>query len=174
MNNEPNFYDPARIGTLFYPDYSAIAAEAEAANLTPAAQDKENIHLVIIDMQVDFCHSSGSLNVPGSVGDIRRLIEFIYRHAERITNITCSLDSHLPHQIFHPAWWVDENGSHPAPFTMISYADVKAGKWRPLVAPTWSTRYVKQLEEGAKKVLTIWPYHVMIGSVGNALDPELF
>ncbi|MCA9933905.1 MAG: hypothetical protein H6662_03565 [Ardenticatenaceae bacterium] len=174
MNNVPNFYDPTRIGTLFYPDYGAIAATAKAANLTPASQDKENIHLVIIDMQIDFCHNGGSLNVPGSVGDIQRLIEFIYRHADRITNITCSLDSHLPHQIFHPAWWADENGNHPAPFTLITYEDIKAGKWRPLVDPVWSTKYVKQLEEGAKKVLTIWPYHVMIGSVGNALDPELF
>ncbi|MCA9946964.1 MAG: hypothetical protein KC449_25965, partial [Anaerolineales bacterium] len=33
---------------------------------------------------------------------------------------------------------------------------------------------VKQLEQEAKKQLTIWPYHVMIGSIGNALDPELF
>ncbi len=174
MTKFPSFYNPARIGTLFYPDYAAIAAEAAAANLPPAAQDKQNIHLVIIDMQVDFCHSGGSLHVPGSVGDIQRLIEFIYTYAERITNITCSLDSHLPHQIFHPAWWADAQGNHPAPFTLISYADIVAGKWRPLVDPVWSTRYVKQLEEGAKKVLTIWPYHVMIGSVGNALDPELF
>ncbi len=174
MNNFPNFYDPKRIGGLFYPDYGAIAAEASAANLTPATQDKENIHLVIIDMQIDFCHADGSLHVPGSTGDIQRLVEFIYNHAGRITNITCSLDSHLPHQIFHPAWWVDENGNHPAPFTLITYDDIKAGKWRPLVDPVWSTRYVKQLEEGSKKVLTIWPYHVMIGSVGNALDPELF
>ncbi len=174
MNNFPGFYNPRRVGSLFYPDYGAIAAEASAANLAPATQDKENIHLVIIDMQVDFCHADGSLHVPGSVGDIQRLIEFIYTHAGRITNITCSLDSHLPHQIFHPAWWVDEQGNHPAPFTLITYEDIKGGKWRPLVDPVWSTKYVKQLEEGAKKVLTIWPYHVMIGSVGNALDPELF
>lgn len=174
MTSFPSFYNPTRIGTLFYPDYAAIAAEAAVANLPPAVQDQQNIHLVIIDMQIDFCHSGGSLHVPGSLGDIQRLIEFIYTHAARITNITCSLDSHLPHQIFHPAWWADAQGNHPAPFTLISYADIVAGKWRPLVDPVWSTKYVKQLEEGAKKVLTIWPYHVMIGSVGNALDPELF
>ena len=174
MSNFPNFYDPNRIGTLYYPDVAAIAADAGNANLTPAAQDKQNIHLVIIDMQVDFCHENGSLYVPGSPGDIQRAIEFIYNNAERITNITCSLDSHLPHQIFHPAWWADEDGSHPAPFTMISYDDIKSGKWRPLVAPVQSTNYVKKLEQDAKKTLTIWPYHVMIGSVGNALDPELF
>lgn len=174
MSKFPSFYNPQRIGNLHYPDYGAIAAAANGANLPPATQDKQNVHLVIIDMQIDFCHSNGSLHVPGSVGDIQRLIEFIYTHAGRITNITCSLDSHLPHQIFHAAWWADEQGNHPAPFTLISYTDIKAGKWRPLVDPVWSTNYVKKLEEQAKKVLTIWPYHVMIGSIGNALDPELF
>jgi nicotinamidase/pyrazinamidase len=174
MSHFPAFYDPNRIGALFYPDVATIAAAAQQSGLPPATQDKQKIHLVIIDMQIDFCHAQGSLNVPGSTGDIRRLIEFIYTHAERITNITCSLDSHLPHQIFHPAWWADPNGNHPAPFTMITYQDIKDGKWRPLVAPVQSTNYVKQLEEEAKKTLTIWPYHVMIGSIGNALDPELF
>ncbi len=174
MSNFPKFYDPNRIGTLFYPDVAAIAAEAGKTSLSPAAQDKQNIHLVIIDMQVDFCHENGSLYVPSALGDIQRTIEFIYNNAERITNITCSLDSHLPHQIFHPAWWADADGNHPAPFTLISYDDIKSGKWRPLVAPVQSTNYVKKLEQDAKKTLTIWPYHVMIGSIGNALDPELF
>lgn len=174
MNNFPNFYDPSRIGSLFYPDYQAIAAEAEAAGLPPAAQDNQNVHLVLIDMQVDFCHQEGTLHVPGAAGDIQRVIEFIYRRGERITHISCSLDSHLPYQIFHPAWWVDAEGNHPAPLTIITHDDIKAGKWRPLVKPSWSTKYVKRLEEGAKKKLTIWPYHVMVGSMGNALDPELF
>lgn len=174
MSNFPTIYDPSRIGTLFYPDVATIAAEAAAAGLNPAVEDKENVHLVIIDMQVDFCHEKGSLYVPGALGDIQRTVEFIYNNAERITNITCSLDSHLPHQIFHPAWWADEQGNHPAPFTLITYEDIKQGNWRPLVAPVQSTNYVKQLEQEAKKQLTIWPYHVMIGSVGNALDPELF
>ncbi len=174
MSAFPAFYDPNRIGTLFYPDVAAITADAAAANLPAAAADKKKIHLVIIDMQIDFCHDNGSLNVPGSLGDIRRLVEFIYANAERITSITCSLDSHLPHQIFHPAWWADENGEHPAPFTMISYDDIKQGKWRPLAAPVQSTNYVRELEQQAKKRLTIWPYHVMIGGLGNALDPELW
>lgn len=174
MTNFPNFYNPSRIGTLFYPDLNAIAAAAAIAGLPPATADKQKTHLVIIDMQVDFCHQRGNLHVPGSLGDIQRLIEFIYTNAAHITNITCSLDSHLPFQIFHPAWWADAQGNHPAPFTLISWEDIKNGKWRPLIAPTASTNYVKQLETEAKKVLTIWPYHVMIGSVGNALDQELW
>lgn len=174
MNDFPPFYDPGRIGSLFHPDMAAIAAGAATADLPPASEDKQNIHLVIIDMQIDFCHRQGSLNVPGALGDIRRLIEFIYKNAGRITNITCSLDSHLPYQIFHPTWWADSDGNHPAPFTLITYDDIKQGKWRALVAPTQSHNYVRQLEEQAKKQLTIWPYHVLIGSPGNALDPELW
>jgi nicotinamidase/pyrazinamidase len=174
MTQFPDFYNAGRIGTLFHPDMQAIAAAAADSNLPAASQDQQDVHLVIIDMQIDFCHDRGSLNVPGSLDDIRRLIEFIYRNAGRITNITCSLDSHLPYQIFHPAWWADTDGNHPIPFTLISYEDIKAGRWRPLVAPVQSTKYVKELEAQAKKQLTIWPYHVMIGSVGNALDPELW
>lgn len=174
MSNFPNFYNPARIGTLFHPDVATIAADALTANLKPAAEDKENVHLVIIDMQVDFCHPDGTLFVPGAVEDIQRTIEFIYNNADRITNITCSIDSHLPHQIFSPGWWVDENGDHPAPFTLITYDDIKQGKWKPVVAPVKSTEYVKKLEADAKKTLCIWPYHTMIGNIGNALDPELW
>ncbi len=174
MTQFPLIYDPSRIGNLFYPDVAAIDADAQAANLPAAAEDKRKIHLVIIDMQIDFCHTQGSLHVPGAVGDIQRTIEFIYNNAARITNITCSLDSHLPHQIFHPAWWADADGNHPAPFTMITYEDIKKGAWQPLIAPEQSTNYVKILEKQAKKTLTIWPYHVMIGGIGNALDPELW
>lgn len=170
----PDFYDPNRIGKLFYPDVSIIAAQAESAGLPPAEEDTLKVLLLIIDMQVDFCHEGGMLHVPGALDDIRRLIEFIYRNAERITHITCSLDSHYPFQIFHPAWWVDADGEHPGPFTIISAQEVEEGRWRPLFKPEWSTRYVKELQQEAKKQLTIWPYHVPIGGVGSALDPELW
>lgn len=174
MARLPDFYSPQRIGTLFYPDVATIAAQAQAASLPPAQEDAVRVLLLIVDMQVDFCHESGSLYVPGALGDIRRLVEFLYRHAERISHITCSLDSHLPFQIFHAAWWVDARGEHPAPFTLITKQDVEQGKWRPVFKPEWSTWYVQELERGAKKQLTIWPYHVLMGAPGNALDPELW
>ncbi|UCC86039.1 MAG: hypothetical protein JSV81_14410 [Anaerolineales bacterium] len=174
MARFPDFYDPGRIGKLFYPEVSTIVSQAEAAGLPPADQDKTKVLLLIIDMQVDFCHQRGTLHVPGALDDVRRLIEFLYRNAEQITSITCSLDSHYPFQIFHPAWWVDVDGQHPAPFTIISAQEVEDGRWLPLFKAEWSTQYVKRLQEGAKKQLTIWPYHVPIGAVGNVLDPELW
>ena len=174
MADFPSCYDPDRIGTLFYPDVRTLAQEAVQAGLSPAGEDQQRIQLLIIDMQVDFCHEQGTLYVPGALQDIRRLVEFIYGNAEHITRITCSLDSHLPYQIFHAAWWADQQGHHPAPFTLITQEDIGQGKWRPLLEPEWSAAYVRKLEEGAKKLLTIWPYHVPIGGIGNALDPELW
>jgi nicotinamidase/pyrazinamidase len=174
MATAPDFYNPDRIGSLFHPDVAAIAARAEAAGLPPADQDSHKLMLLIVDMQVDFCHAQGALYVPGALDDIRRLIEFIYRNAERITRITCSLDSHHPFQIFHPAWWADSAERHPAPFTIITAEDVEKGRWRPVFEPDWSREYVHRLQREAKKQLTVWPYHVPIGGVGNALDPELW
>jgi nicotinamidase-related amidase len=170
----PPFYNPDRIGTLFYPDAARIASEAVAANLPPSTSDERKTKLLIVDMQVDFCHEQGALYVPGAVQDVRRVIEFIYRNSGQITDITCSLDSHLPFQIFHPAWWVDGTGAHPAPFTIITHEAVRNGEWRPVRAPDWSVAYVRQLQEKAKKELVIWPYHVPIGGIGSALDPELW
>jgi nicotinamidase/pyrazinamidase len=174
MADFPPFYEPDRIGTLFYPNVGRIAAEAAAANLPPSAADQQKTHLLVVDMQIDFCHEKGTLYVPGARQDVRRLIEFIFRNAGQISDVTCSLDSHLPFQIFHPAWWVDEQGNHPAPFTIISHEAVQRGTWRPLRAPGWSVDYVRQLQEKAKKELLIWPYHVPIGGIGSALDPELW
>ena len=174
MSEFPDFYDPEQIGSLFYPDVNAVAQAAAEASLPAAAGDAKRVHLLVIDMQVDFCHDNGSLYVPGAEGDIRRLTEFIFRHAGRITDVTCTLDSHLPYQIFHAAWWVDEEGNHPDPLTIITAEDVRAGRWRPLEMPEWSRQYVERLEQQSKKQLTIWPYHVMVGGMGNALDPQLW
>lgn len=174
MTQIPSFYEPGRIGTLFHPDVARIAEEAIAAGLPAAATDTQDVHLLLIDMQVDFCHPNGNLYVPGALDDIRRTIEFIYRNAERITHITCSLDSHLPSQIFTSAWWIDARGHHPPPFTIITADDVARGVWRPRFAQAASRRYVTELEHSHKKQLCIWPYHVQIGSLGHALDPELW
>lgn len=174
MERLPQFYDPGRTGTLFQPDMALISAEATGADLPPAANDRLRTHLLIVDMQVDFCHSTGTLYVPGALDDLRRLIRFIYRQAEYITNITCSLDSHLPLQIFHPGWWTDGSGRNPPPFTIITCEDVENGKWRPLLEPEWSVQYTRRLQEQAKKQLTVWPYHCLVGSPGQLLDPQLF
>lgn len=174
MTEFPSFYDPERIGALFAPDMAEIEQAAIQAGLPPVSPDEPQVHLLLVDMQVDFCHEQGSLYVPGALGDLRRVIEFIFRNAAAISQITCSLDSHLPNQIFSPVWWADAEGRHPAPFTIITAADVDAERWRPLSEPEWSRYYVRELEVEAKKQLTIWPYHTLIGSNGHTLDGELW
>jgi nicotinamidase-related amidase len=174
MLNLPSHYDPSRVGKLYKPDLHAVALAAERAKLAPAQHDARPYALLLVDFQIDFCHTDGSLSVPGAVGDLRRTIELIYREATRFKTLIVSLDSHLTYQIFYPTWWIDENGDHPAPHTVIDSAAVRAGKFRPVREVAWSLRYVEELEQKAKKALYVWPYHTMIGGVGQALDPSLF
>lgn len=170
----PSFYKAERIGTLFYPDVASISSDAQAAQLKPSDADVHKTLLLLVDMQIDFCHEHGTLYVPGAKDDIRRVIELIYTFADKITTIMSSLDSHNPLQIFHPAWWENKAGEHPAPFTLITPEAVDAGQWIPRFQSDWSRRYVHELQRTAKKQLIIWPYHVPIGGMGNALDPELW
>jgi nicotinamidase-related amidase len=172
--NLPRFYDPNKVGTLYKPDLWSVAVEAEQAKLPPAQHDTAAYALLLVDFQIDFCHPDGSLAVPGAVDDLRRTIELLYREASKLKTLVISLDSHLSYQIFYPTWWVDERGHHPAPHTVIDSEALRKGKYRPLREIAWSLKYVEELEQKAKKALYIWPFHTMIGSVGQALDPALF
>ncbi|NDJ35566.1 MAG: hypothetical protein GYB64_12950 [Chloroflexi bacterium] len=170
----PEFYDPTRAGTVFTPDTPAILDAAFEADLPPAESDEFKTLVLLVDMQVDFVHPQGSLSVPGAVDDTRRTVEWIYRNAGLITTVVASLDSHLPNQIFYPAWWIGDDGEHPEPYTLIHAEDIEARKWQPTRDEDWSTAYVRKLEEQAKKVLTIWPYHCMIGTLGHRIMPTVY
>jgi nicotinamidase-related amidase len=170
----PAFYDPSRVGQLYTPDTPAAVRDGRAAGLNPASQAQVRTILLLVDVQVDFVHTDGALSVPGAIDDTRRTIEWIFNNVNRITTIAASLDSHVPIQIFFPTWWVDENDTHPAPYTVIRGVDVAAGKWRPQYDVAWSVEYVEQLEELSKKELMIWPYHTLIGTPGHGLTPALY
>jgi nicotinamidase-related amidase len=148
------------------------------------------IGLLPIDCQLTFCGREFELYVGGRSGtgatdDTRRLCEFIYRNLNLITAIHPTLDTHTAMQVFFDLFWVDENGQHPAPMTMISRADVETGKWRvdPAVASglgldymalqRHARHYVAELETRGKYLLTVWPYHAMLGGIGHALVPAL-
>lgn len=169
----PRFYDPNKVGQLYAPDVLTATTAGQSANIKAAAQDQRRVILLLVDVQVDFVHTDGTLSVPGAVDDTRRTIEWLYRNLPDVTAIAASLDSHVPIQIFYPTWWADAQGNHPDPFTVISSDDLDKGRWRPLVEPKWSIEYVRKLEAQAKKVLMIWPYHTMIGTPGHALVPSL-
>jgi nicotinamidase/pyrazinamidase len=170
----PSFYDPERVGQLYMPDVAGAVAAGQSAGANPSTGDRARVLLVLVDTQVDFVHEDGALSVPGAVADTRRTIEWLFRNLGKVTDIVASLDSHIPFQIFYPGWWVNADGEHPGPYTLISAEDVAQRTWMPTVEEEWSASYVAELEEQAKKVLTIWPYHTMIGTPGHAITPALY
>ena len=154
-------------------DLNTIIALAQAENSKPAVQDEKRSLLLAIDIQNDFMEDIGSLAVPGSRGDVRRLTKWMYHNMEGLTQVMCSLDCHSVEQIFHAGWWVDGEGKHPAPFTLITYEDVEAGRWKVTNGETdRSMEYLRNLELGDKKKLCIWPYHCLEGTFGAKLESE--
>jgi nicotinamidase-related amidase len=145
---------------------------ASAENLSPAENDPEQNLLVIIDMQNDFMEN-GSLGVPGSHGDVERLTRFMYKNMAKISQIAMTLDTHIPHQIFFPCWWVDQDGNNPPPFTPITKEDLVNGKWRPVYFPADSVDYVEGLKKAGNMDLFIWTYHCIQGTFGCTLENQL-
>jgi nicotinamidase-related amidase len=190
----PEFFDAGRVGEVWRVPYEDRAREAEAwaarHGLAPAAADSFRLCLLAVDVQNTFCIPGFELFVggrsgTGAVDDNRRLCEFVYRNLGAITQIVPSLDTHHVMQIFHAIWLVDEQGDHPAPYTLVSAADVERGRWRanPAVAAAlgldvaYAQRQLehctRRLAEGGKYDLTVWPYHAMLGGIGHALAPAV-
>ena len=186
----PAHFDPSRVGEVWRVRYEDRAHEAREwarkHGMSPAAEDSFRLGLIAVDVQNTFCIPDFELFVAGrsgrgAVDDNRRLVEFIYRNLGTISQILPSLDTHHAMQVFHAIWLVDEDGNHPDPYTLVSAADVEAGRYRvnPAIAgaldldPGYLERhlihYTRRLAEGGKYELTIWPYHAMLGSVGHAL-----
>jgi nicotinamidase-related amidase len=174
MMSYPEFYDATKVGTLYIPNTSAALTAGNQAGVTASDDDDFRVALLLIDAQVDFIHGDGALSVPGAVDDTRRTIEWLFENLGKITTIVASLDSHVPIQIFSPSWWVNAEGKHPDPFTIITSDEVQTGKWKALYQRDWSGEYVERLEEQAKKQLMIWPYHTLIGTPGHNLTPALY
>ncbi len=161
-------------------------AWAENHGLGPAAEDAFRLCLLAVDIQNTFCIPDFELFVAGrsgtgAVDDSGRLCEFVYRNLGTITQIFPSLDTHHAMQVFHAIWLIDENGDHPAPYTLVSADDVATGRWRMNTAVAEAlgidvdyaerhlAHYTRRLAEGGKYDLTIWPYHAMLGGIGHAL-----
>jgi nicotinamidase-related amidase len=186
----PPHFDPAATSRLFRVPYAERAAEARrwaiAHRVRPASEDARRVGLLLVDAQNTFCLPEFELFVAGRSGrgaldDNARLCAFLYRNLGAITEVIATLDTHSPLQIFHPVFWVDEQGEHPVPHTVVSVRDVEEGRFsiNPRVAAiipslgsdpgAYARHYVRRLEEGGKYPLTIWPYHAMLGGLGHAL-----
>src|SRR5581483_10793804 len=106
----PAVFEPKNAERWEYaPDQQRLFAHAaewrRAHSITAAATDKRNIHLLLIDVQKDFCLPQGSLYVGGRSGrgaldDSRRIAEFVYRNLNVLTNITTTMDTHFAFQMF--------------------------------------------------------------------------
>ncbi len=186
----PPHFDLHQVGEVWKVPYQERAEEADEwakrHGIKPAANDDFRICLVAVDVQNTFCIPGFELFVggrsgTGAVDDNRRLCQFIYRNLDVITQIAPTMDTHQAMQIFHAAFWVNDEGQHPAPYTLISEEDVEKGRWKfnPALGQTLGidegyarhhlVNYTKTLREGGKYDLTVWPYHAMLGSIGHAL-----
>ena len=134
------------------------------------------VQLLIIDPQVDFCDPLGALSVPGAEADMARLARMVRRLAPKLDSIHVTLDSHHLVDIAHPIFWQDSAGNHPAPFTILSAADVEARHWTTTQPGMYrrALAYVQALAAHGRYPLCIWPPHCLIGSAGHAVMPDLF
>ena len=191
----PPYFDKKLVGKIWRVPYQQRAAEAEEWSknyaIPPAARDNPRICLMLIDVQNTFCMPDFELFVggrsgTGAVDDNVRICEFIYRNLARITEIDPTMDTHTAMQIFHPIFWIDDDGGHPAPFTSVAMEDVQKGKWKvnPAIAKSiaggnyvalqqFALHYVTTLSKAGKYPLTIWPYHALLGGIGHALVPAV-
>jgi nicotinamidase-related amidase len=186
----PPHFHPDRVGNIWRVPYQqrADAAKtwAKRCGIPAVTRDRPQVILLAIDVQNTFCMPDFELFVGGTSGraavdDNIRLCEFIYHNLGDIDHIVATLDTHRAMQIFHPIFWLDEQGEHPTPaVTQITLADIQSGKWR--VNPhcgeierlqAYALHYVDRLTDSGKYPLTIWPYHAMLGGIGHALVPAV-
>lgn len=186
----PEFYDPEAVSRVWRVPYEERARQARdwalQHGLQPASFDSTKTWLMLVDVQNTFCIPEFELYVGGrsgrgAVDDNARLCEFIYRNLGSITHITATMDTHRAMQVFHPIFFVDEAGNHPAPYTDIHASELQSGKWRfnPVLSPQFGiapeygqemvVHYAEELERRGKYALTVWPYHAMLGGIGHAL-----
>jgi nicotinamidase-related amidase len=187
----PAFFDESAVSRVYRVPYQERAAQAREwarlHGLHPAAEDRERVALLLIDVQNTFCLPEFELFVAGRSGrgaveDAARIAKLLYSRLDRVTQVVATLDTHAAAQIFHPVFWLDELGEHPAPHTVIRLEDVESGRYRvnPALAPaletresvdvtSWGRYYARRLAEGGKYPLVVWPYHSMLGGIGHAL-----
>lgn len=188
----PPFVDLQKADQLWRVDYEACAADAKAwaarHALEPASAAQKRIALFLVDVQNTFALPGFELYVAGrsgtgAVDDSRRLAAFMYRNLAHISKISLTMDTHRTMQIFHAAFLVDADNQHPPAYTMVTVADLEAGRWRfnPALAPEFGItpevgqarilHYAKELARKGKYTWTIWPYHAMLGGIGHAIVP---
>ena len=135
----PPHWDPDRVGEVWRVDYAARFEDAERwreqqrvcpppriGSASRSWSSTSRTRSARPGFELFVAGRSGT----GALDDSRRLCEFVYRNLDSLTQIVPTLDTHQALQIFHPIMLIDEEGRHPEPFTMVTAADVEAGRWR--------------------------------------------
>lgn len=134
------------------------------------------VTMVDIDSQNDFTNKNGSLYVKGADENSKRVAKLITRLRPKITKIIRTFDSHDTIDISHGAWFVDQNGNHPGPFSPITVESMETYAWTTSVLGrrARTLQYLKTLKATGRYDHLIWPDHCLIGSWGHNMDPEVF
>lgn len=116
-----------------------------------------------------------TLPVRGSVGNFKRSAEVINYNRRKIGRIWRTGDAHPLLHIGHGAAWMNPEGISPAPFTMITAAQIERGEWiaRDPSRRAWFLAYARQLEKQGRKPLIIWPEHGLVGTPGQNFFPDV-
>ncbi|WP_341678059.1 cysteine hydrolase [Niveibacterium sp. SC-1] len=158
-------------------------------------QQALKVQLLVIDPQNDFCDlpegwlppdplhadartQSGiqpALPVAGAHADMQRLAGFVREAGAALDAITLTLDSHHRVGIERPTFWRKGDGGAVDPFTTITAADVRTGRFAPR-HPAHRERvlaYLDTLEAAGRYTLMVWPVHCEIGTWGYAVHAGL-
>ncbi len=145
-------------------------------------------HLVVIDPQNDFCdlpedfrpeiagkRLTPALPVAGAHADMLRTAALIDHLGDSLAEISITLDSHQHIDIGHPTFWKQADGSAVAPYTQISAADVRGGRYLPRITGAFPRvlAYLEALEAAGRYAHMVWPVHCEIGTWGHNVHPAL-
>lgn len=144
-------------------------------------------HLLVIDPQNDFCdlpdshlpqaaeRATPALPVQGAHADMQRVAALIDRCGQRIDAITVTLDSHQRIDIAHPTFWQQGDGAAMQPFTPITAAQVREGRFIPRQAEALPRvlAYLDALEAAGRYTHMVWPVHCEIGSWGHNVHADV-
>jgi len=192
LREVPKFFQEKDVFDIWAVDTNQTSLAAnqwileQEKGITPSIKDEFKVCLLIIDMQIDFCHPLQPLFCGGKTGcgaaeDVAKLSRYIYQNLDYITEINCTLDSHYRYSIFYPDFWINMSFQNPLPYSTISSKDVLEEEWIPIIdgrvgaeesVKMQIVNYLEELEKNSKSLI-IWPQHCTIGNVGHALSPLL-
>lgn len=160
---------------------NVLVPKAELFAKEHLGETNDQLVILWIDPNWDFCHQSGSLFVGGAGGvdgvyDTWRYGRFACGNVHRIAAMYISEDDHERESIEHAYRLIDHDGNPPPAFTMVSSEDLKSGVWR--VRPEYGEEmqayyieYVSAMEKNRGHGLQIWPYHCIEQTVGAMVMP---